>query len=148
MSKLKLNHVTDAETADSGWSWLYKIGGAAALLVVVILPIQIMVYIVSPPPSTAIDYFTLFQSNSLLGLLALDLLIIVDIFLGIPLLLSLYIALRRSSESFMVIALSLGFLGSTAYIASNTAFNLKIGTFSNYVLLSTCGNVIQTSFCY
>jgi hypothetical protein len=27
-------------------------------------------------------------------------------------------------------------------------FYLKIGTFSNYVLLSTCGNVIQTSFCY
>lgn len=124
MSQLKLNHVVDAETVDSRWSWLYKIGGAAALLVVVILPIQIIVYIVSPPPSTAIDYFTLFQSNSLLGLLALDLLIIVDIVLGILLLLALYIALRRSSESFMDIALALGFLGNTAYIASNTAFNM------------------------
>ncbi|MDP2755196.1 MAG: hypothetical protein Q8P40_12515 [Nitrospirota bacterium] len=124
MSQLKLNHVVNAETVDSRWSWLYKIGGAAALLVVVILPIQIIVYIVSPPPNTAIDYFTLFQSNSLLGLLALDLLIIVDIVLGIPLLLALYIALRRSSESFMAIALALGFLGNTAYIASNTAFNM------------------------
>ncbi len=84
MSQLKLNHVTDGETVDSRWSWLYKIGGAAALLVAMIIPIQIIVYIVSPPPSTAIDYFTLFQSNSLLGLLALDLLIIVDIVLGIP----------------------------------------------------------------
>jgi hypothetical protein len=124
MSQLKLNHVNDGETVDSRWSWLYKIGGTAALLYVVILPIQIIVYIVSPPPSTAIDYFTLFQSNGLLGLLALDLLIIIESVLWIILLLALYIALRRSSESFMAISLALGFLGSTSYIASNTAFNM------------------------
>jgi hypothetical protein len=115
-SKTQANH--------SRWSWLYKIGGAAALLYVVILPIQIIVYMVSPPPSTAIDYFTLFQSNGLLGLLALDLLIIIESVLWIILLLALYIALRRSSESFMAIAFALGFLGSTTYIASNTAFNM------------------------
>ncbi len=64
MPQLKLKHVTDAETLDSRWGWLCKIGGVAALLIVVILPIQIIAYIVSPPSSTAIDYFTLFQSNS------------------------------------------------------------------------------------
>ncbi len=124
MSPLKLNQVTDAETADSRWNWLYKVGGAAALITVVLIPIQIIVFIASPPPSTAIDYFTLFQNNRLLGLMGLDLVYIVDNVLAIPILLALYTALRRASESFMAIALALCFVGIVAYFASNTAFNM------------------------
>ncbi len=50
------------------------VGGAAALITVLFIPIQMIVFVVSPPPATVLDYFTLFQSNRLLGLLDLDLL--------------------------------------------------------------------------
>lgn len=113
-----------AETADSRWKDLYTVGGAAALIIGVFIPIQIIVFIVSPPPSTVIDYFTLFQHNRILGLLDLDLLLIVDTALSIPILLALYVALRRASESLMAIATALGFVGISAYFASNTAFNM------------------------
>jgi hypothetical protein len=124
MSQLKPNQVTDAETADSRWNWLYRVGGAAALLSVLIVPIQIVVFVASPPPSTIVDWFTLFQNNGLVGLLAFELLFVVDAALGIPTILALYIALRRASESFMAIALALGLVATVALITARPAFEM------------------------
>ena len=90
MSQLKLNHVTDTETADSRWKGLYKVGGAAALIVAVLFPIEIIVFTVYPPPSTVIGYFTLFQSNRLIGLLDLYLLEIPAYALFVPMFLVVY----------------------------------------------------------
>jgi len=67
-----------AETADSGWKSLYRVGGAAALIMAVFIPIQFIIFVAWPPPSTVIGWFTLFQNNRLLGLLDMDLLLIVD----------------------------------------------------------------------
>ena len=124
MSQLKQNQLTDAETADSRWHWLYKIAGAAALISLMIIPIQLIVFIVSPPPSTAIGWFTLFQNNKLLGLLAFELLIIVSNALAIPMYLAFYAALRRVSESFMAIATVLGLVGIVAFFVARPAFEM------------------------
>jgi hypothetical protein len=124
MSQLKLNQVTDAETADSHWHWLYKIGGAAAVIMVVFIPIQIIVYIFWPIPETAIDSFTLFQNNKLIGLLSLELTYIVSNVLAIPLYLALYIALKRASESFMAIATALGLVAIPAIFAARPIFEM------------------------
>ena len=124
MSQLELNQVPDAETADSRWHLLYKVGGAAALFSVVIIPIQIIVYIASPPPDTAIGWFNLFQDNKLLGLLAFEVLFIVNAALGITTTLALYIALRRANESFMAIALAFGLVGTVAIIIARPAFDM------------------------
>ncbi len=114
----------DAKLAVSAWKPLYRVGGAAALIMVVFIPIQSIVFIVSPPPSTVIGWFTLFQNNKLLGLLDMDLLLIVDQVLMGLILLALYTALRRASQSFMEIALTLGLGGIVTYFASSTAFNM------------------------
>jgi hypothetical protein len=123
MSSLKQTKIADTETADSRWNWLYRIGGAAALLSVLIVPIQIVVFIAWPPPSTIVDWFTLFQ-NKFLGLLAFELLFVVDAALGIPTILALYVALRRASESFMAIALALGLVATVALITARPAFEM------------------------
>jgi hypothetical protein len=44
------------------WSTLYKIAGSAAVLMVVFIPIQVIVFIVWPPPDSVIGWFTLFQN--------------------------------------------------------------------------------------
>src|SRR5829696_7489204 len=90
-----MNRFTDAETADSRWSWLYKIGGAAALFSVAIVPMQFVVFILWPPPDTATGWFTLFQNDKLGGLLAFELLFPVNAAFGITTTLALYVALRR-----------------------------------------------------
>lgn len=124
MSQMKPSQATDAQTADSRWSWLYRIGGAAAVLSVIIVPIQIVVFIAWPPPSTIVDWFAMFQDNGLLGLLAFEFLFIVDAALGIPTILALYVALRRTSESIMAIALAVGLVATVALITARPAFEM------------------------
>ena len=111
-------------TTDPRWKGLYKASGVAALVSLALIPIQIIVFIVWPPPSTVEGFFTVFQNNWLQGLLNLDLLYIVSNVLMILIYLGLYAALKRASESSTAIALTLGLVGIAAYFASNTAFEM------------------------
>jgi len=118
----------DGGIANSSWSWLYKVGATAALIVVAFIPVQIILFLAWPPPgfqptsSNVIGWFTLFNKHALVRLLQLDLLLVVDQILGVPIILALYVALRRASESVMAIATALGLVGVSAYLSSNTAF--------------------------
>ncbi len=75
-----MDQATNTETSDADWKSLYRVGGASALLMFVLTLVQSFIFITNPPPSTVIDYFTLFQKNKILGLLDLDLLLIVLMF--------------------------------------------------------------------
>ena len=118
--------MTSHAKPDTDWKPLYRAGGIAALITAVLIPLQIIVFIVWPPPleGTASEWFTLFQENWLRGLLSLDLLLIVDYVLLVPIVLTLYVALRRASESLMAVATALYFVAIAAYFASNTAFEM------------------------
>ena len=109
---------------DSRWKGLYKAGGVAAIAVLALIPIQMVVFIVWPPPSTVTGWFQLFQDNALVGLLDLDLLLIVDYALMVVAFLALWAALRRVSQSLMAIALLAEAVGVTTYFASTAAFEM------------------------
>jgi len=94
------------------------------VVMVAIIPIQILVYTIYPPPDTVLGFFTLFQKSWLLGLLSMDLLYILNNMLLGLIYLALYLALKRHGESLMTIALMLGLLGIAAYFPSNTAFEM------------------------
>jgi hypothetical protein len=115
---------SQALMADSAWKPLYRVAGVAALLMVVFIAIQSIVFLAWPPPDTVLGYFTLFQQNWLLGLLSRDLVYMLSHALLVLIYLALYAALRRVSPSFMAIALTLGLVGIAAYFASNTAFEM------------------------
>jgi hypothetical protein len=121
-----MNQVADAKTADSNWKTLYKVAAIAALISAVFVPIQVAVFIAYPPPlaGTSGDWFMLFQNNRLVGLVDLDLLLVADNVLLIPIFLALYVALRRASESVMATATALGLVGVVLYIATNPAFGI------------------------
>jgi hypothetical protein len=126
------------ETSDSAWKWLYRIAGAAALIAAVCIPIQIIVFVIWPPPpqGSASDWFTLLQQHRLVGLIDLDLLLVVDNVLGIPIVLALYVALRRSSESIIAIASALAFIGIIFFIASNPSIEM-LSLSDRYVAAAT-----------
>ncbi|NMD69364.1 DUF4386 family protein [Bacillus sp. DNRA2] len=124
MSKSKKNQLNNVQTADSRWKGLLNAGGAAAITMFVLMVIQIIVFVIWPPPHTVEAYFSLFQNNWLLGLLSLDLLYIVDSTLLILIYLALYIVLKRFGESAMLIGVIFGITGVAAYFASNTAFEM------------------------
>ena len=117
-------HKAKFDQDDSRWQWLYRLGGSAALITAIFIPLQVVIFMAWPPPTTAQGYFTVFQSNPLIGLLNLDLLLLIDQVLGIVILVALYIALRRTNETVMTVVLALGLVAAAAYFASNTAVNL------------------------
>ena len=65
------------------------VGAIAAMVVVVLIPLQAAVFVLSPPPSTAEGFFALFQANPLLALVDLDLLLTLDYLIMVPFYLAL-----------------------------------------------------------
>jgi hypothetical protein len=115
---------TNTEIEDSSWKSLYKVGGIAALLVVVIAVIQAPIFILFPQPTTVVGHFTQFQSNKLLGLVDLDFMLILAEICTAPILLALYAALRRANPALLTIALIFGLGGIAFFIAVNPTFSI------------------------
>ena len=113
-----------APAAEPVWSWLYRIGGAAAVFAVAVIPIQLLVFLAWGQPETALGWFTLFQENRLAGLLAFELLFVLNAVFGIATTLALYVSLKRISESLMAIALALGLLEAVAFVVSRPALEM------------------------
>jgi hypothetical protein len=113
------NAETHANSTD--WCTLFQLAGISALTVVALIPIQGLVYVLWPPPTTVVEYFQVFQTNPLLGFLDLDLLLVVDQLLIIVVLLALYVALRDVDPSLMLIGAAAGLLGATLMIVSREA---------------------------
>lgn len=109
---------------ESRWKNLYRVGGTAALTVVGIMVVQIIIFVLWPPPETVEGFFALMQAQPLLGLLSMDLLYILNNTILVLIYLALFFALRRSSETAVLIAMLLGTLGVAAYYASNTGFEM------------------------
>lgn len=139
MSQIKPNHTTNIKTIDSSWKSIYKIGGMAALSMVLIILIQFTVFIAWPPPleGSVLDWFTLFQDNWLRGLLSFELLMIVYMVLSIPMALALYIALRQVNQSFAAIFMILSLVGVVSFIAARPAFEML--SLSNQYAAATTG---------
>jgi hypothetical protein len=118
--------IVNPAPAYQGWKVLYRTGGAAALISAVLIPIQVAVFLVWPPPidGTVADWFTLLRDHRLAGLVDLDLLLVADNVLLIPILLAFYVALRRVYPSVVLIAVALGFVGVAMYLASNPAVQM------------------------
>ncbi len=129
---------TDApsETIEFSWRPLYRMGGVAALVTVVFIPIAIVVFMTWPPPKTVIDWFSLFENNRLVALIDFDVLILASNALSILVMLALYVALRRVNPSFMAVALALGLVGTATYFASNPVLSM-LSLSSQYAAATT-----------
>lgn len=112
------------DSATSGWRSIYRIGAFAAVAVLALVPVQAAVFIVWPPPTTVGGFFSLFEQNAVVGLLALDLLLMASWILSALMFVALYAALRRTRESLVTIALVAQLVGLAVYFASNTAFSM------------------------
>jgi hypothetical protein len=116
--------VSPTRIADAAWTVLYRVGAAAALAIVALIPVQVAVWLAWPPPATVEGFFARFQRSWLLGLLGLDLLYLLTVVLLVPLLLALAVALRRVSPSAVALALALGVVAVAAYFPSNPAVEM------------------------
>lgn len=113
-----------ADSADSAWKPLYRLGAVAALTSVAIIAIAAIMFPFNPIPTTIEGWFTLYHNNALLGLFAADLMMLVSYVLIGLIYFALYGALRRVNQPFMALATILVFVGMAAYYAANPAFSM------------------------
>lgn len=100
------------------WRGLVVVGAWAALASVALIVVQIVVFVVWPPPETTVGFFELLVDSPVLGLLSLDALYVLSNLLAYLIYLALAVALWRVSRSAVVVALAFGTLGMAAYMAS------------------------------
>lgn len=113
------------ETTESAWRSPCRLGGATALLSVLLSLFTMVVFVtVGGPPDTAEETFTVFREGRLVGLLRLELLSLLNLMLYYLTFFGLYAALRRTDGVHALLATALVFAGVTLWIASHSAFSL------------------------
>ena len=120
----KLAQEVDEILEVSRWNNLFKMAIIAAMIMAVMIPIQLVFFLVYPVPSSVEGFFRLFNENAFFGLLAHDFLLILDMLLMTFIYLALYFLLKNVNESVITIALVLGFMGIASFFASNTSIEM------------------------
>ncbi len=103
---------------------LYRIAYLSTLGMLILIPIQIIVFVIAPPPDTVKGFFELFQVNIFLGLLSLDFLYMFNNMILIIIYLSLFALLNKERPVTILIALVFGLIGVACYYPSNPAFEM------------------------
>lgn len=103
---------------------LYRIAQYLALVMLILIPVQILVYVISPPPNTVIGFFELYQQNPLLGLLSLDFLYLFNNLIIVILYLALFVLLFQEKPVTVLLAFIVGLIGIACYYPSNPAFEM------------------------
>ena len=120
----KPTHESEIETIDPAWKGLYRVGGMAALIVAVLVLSEVVGFTFYPQPSTVIGWFTLFQSNRIIGLLDFWGLEVPMYMLFAIVFLALYVVLRKADGGRMAIAVTLALLGIGIFLATNNPFSM------------------------
>lgn len=138
MSQVVTNQMTTVEVIGSDWKGLCRLGGVAALILLLYsIATMVILIVFGVAPETAIESFAMLQDNRLIGLLRLDLL---TVFVYMPvsylLFLGIYTALRRTSGAYAALATVLVFVGITLFLATPSALSMMILS-DKYALATT-----------
>lgn len=103
---------------------LYRVAQFLALTMLILIPLQIVIYVNSPPPNTVKGFFELYQQNPFLGLLSLDFVYLFNNMIIVIIYLALFVLLYREKPVTVLLALILGLIGVACYYPSNPAFEM------------------------
>lgn len=103
---------------------LYRIAQFLTLAMLIIIPLQIIIFVISPPPDTVKGFFDLYHQNPFLGLLSLDFLYLFNNAILVIIYLALFLLLYREKPVTVLIAFILGLIGIVCYFPSNPTFEM------------------------
>lgn len=103
---------------------LYRVARVLILVMLIIIPMQILVFVFSPPPGTVKGFFELYRFNPLLGLLSLDFLYLFNNMIIVIVYLALFFLLYKERPVAVILAFILGVIGVACYYPSNPAFEM------------------------
>ena len=116
--------MTRDEAEPGKWAILYRLAARLALVMLILIPVQVIIFVVFPIPETIDEFFSTFKGSWVLGLLHSDVLYIINNLIVAVMYIAFYLSLKKRGESLMLMALILGLLGVGVYMASNKAFEL------------------------
>lgn len=103
---------------------LYRVAQYLALVMLILIPVQILVYVIAPPPETVKGFFELYRQNPFLGLLSLDFLYLFNNLIVAFLYLALFVLLFEEKPVTVLMAFMAGLIGIACYYPSNPAFEM------------------------
>jgi hypothetical protein len=125
MSESIQNQNTASITAESNLKGLYIIGGISAILqLIAILSYSIVVGILGQKPTSAAEYFDIYQSSPMEAFLRGDFLLMILIGLYLGTFPAMYAALRRLSPVYAALATLFTLLAVAGTFATESSFSL------------------------
>ena len=114
------------------------------LLMILIIPVQVIIFLVIPMPETTVEWLKLYKDNPVMGLLHMDFLYIINNTFLIFFYFVLFITLKKDKDnSWLNIALITGVIGAILYYASNRSIEMLYLT-NRY--FATDDLALQTSY--
>ncbi|MEO0595123.1 MAG: DUF4386 family protein [Chloroflexota bacterium] len=118
------------------WQTLFRVGRIAALMVVILIVAEVIAWMIYPQPDNIEEWFVLFQSNPLIGLVdfwGLELPMYVMFALVF---LALYVVLVKTNPSVITIALVCILIGTAILISTNNPFTM-LNLSNRYAITTT-----------
>ena len=109
---------------DQGLRDLYRIAALATLIMLVVIPAQIIVFLITPIPTSPAGWLTLMAERPAIGLFHADFFLMINNLLIAVIYLAFYHSLKHTNRGVLQIAIVLGLVGIAAYISSNRTFEL------------------------
>ena len=119
------------------FSPLHRAAHWLAVAMLILIPLQVAVFVLSPPPDTVRGFFELYGHNPFLGLLSLDFIYLFSNAIIVVLYLALFALLFPERPSAASAAIALGLVGIAVYYPSNPAFEML--TLSSLYLQAPAG---------
>lgn len=119
----------------SDWRPLYGLGSLGALLTLLTIPAQVVVFSLHQPPTTVVDWFVLYNEQPLQGLLNLDLLYAASQVALVPLLLGLLVSLW-DQRALAVAGVGVMLFSITIHTTSNPSVEMLLAA-SDYAAAET-----------
>lgn len=107
------------QDGEQGLRPIFRIGGWAAVAVIVLVVANGVLLIFYPIPGTVLGHFQQIQDNKLVGLANLDLAMLASEVLAAAVYVALYAALRRASQVAVTLATGVALGGIVLYVAVN-----------------------------
>jgi len=102
----------------------YRVSFWASLAMLVLIPMQIIVFVLSPHPTTVQGWLELFNRSWVLGVIHFDGLYIINNIILAVIYVALFLLLVDEHPTLMILATLFGLLGIASYFASNKAVEM------------------------
>lgn len=112
--------------SESDWCTLYGVGAVGALASVALIVAGVVTFVAWPGITTGsvLDWFARFRDSWFVGLVGLDLVMLLDYVAMVPLVVALFVVLRRTKPGLTALAAALALVAVTSYFASSRMFEM------------------------